>query len=160
MSLKISVDFTNVKESSGFNPKRMEAGDYLAEIVSVTKDKSKAGSEMLIFAFQLQEHKSAVYPYYIVLDDKSLWKLRNILVALGKKAPKGKASIDVERLVGSTLGVALEDDEYEGKEKSVIDSIFAASEIAGDPSAPAADEDEDSADVETGEDEDLDELDL
>lgn len=81
-------------------------------------------------------------------------------MALGKKAPKGKASIDVERLVGSTLGVSLEDDEYEGKEKSVIDSIFAASEIAGDPSAPAADEDEDSADVETGEDEDLDELDL
>lgn len=160
MSLKISVDFTNVKESSGFNPKRMEAGDYLAEIVSVTKDKSKAGSEMLVFAFQLQEHKSAVYPYYIVLDDKSLWKLRNILVALGKKAPKGKASIDVERLVGSTLGVSLEDDEYEGKEKSVIDSIFSANEIQGDATAAPADEDETSDDEETGEEEDLDELDL
>ena len=160
MSLKISVDFTNVKESSGFNPKRMEAGDYLAEIVSVTKDKSKAGSEMLVFAFQLQEHKSAVYPYYIVLDDKSLWKLRNILVALGKKAPKGKASIDVERLVGSTLGVSLEDDEYEGKEKSVIDSIFSANEIQGDADAAPADEDETSDDEETNEEEDLDELDL
>lgn len=160
MSLKISVDFTNVKESSGFNPKRMEAGDYLAEIVSVTQDKSKAGSPMLVFGFQLKEHKSAVYPYYIVLDDKSLWKLRNILVALGKKAPKGKANIDVERLVGSTLGIALEDDEYEGKEKSVIDSIFAASDLADDQGVAGEDDDDADDSKEETEDEDLDELDL
>lgn len=142
MSLKVSVDFTGVKEASGINPKRMAAGDYAATISKVTKEQSKAGNDQLVFLFTLKDHRTAVYPYYVGLDASTLWKLRNILLAVGAKAPKGKANIDVERLVGRDVGITLEDDEYEGKDKSVIDAVFSVKEL-DDESAPMADEPDD-----------------
>ena len=33
--MKRKVDFSNVKESSGINPKRVEEGDYLAKVIKV-----------------------------------------------------------------------------------------------------------------------------
>lgn len=157
MSLKVKVDFTNVKESSGINPKRMPAGDYKSTITSVERKTSKSDNEMLEFVFQLDDHRSATYPYYVVLNEKNLWKLRNILLAVGAKVPKGAANIDVSRLVGKGVGVSLEDDEYEGREKSVVDAVFDPSEIDDQPVSPEPEE----ADTDTDDEfEDLDELDL
>lgn len=162
---KIKVDLTNVKEQGKFNPKRLEAGDYLATITEVELGESKAGNKQLVFAIQVNDHRTAVYPYYCGLDEKQLWKLRNLLVACGFKAPKKALSIDTDRFVGKQIGIALEDDEYEGKEKSVIDSIFPAAEIA-DESGPATDDSDDDEDeipvaaAPVADDEDDDELDL
>lgn len=173
MSLKVSVDFTGVKEASGINPKRMAAGDYAATISKVTREQSKkSGNDQLVFLFTLKDHRTAIYPYYVGLDASTLWKLRNILLAVGAKAPKGKANIDVERLVGRDVGITLEDDEYEGKDKSVIDAVFSVKEL-DDESAPMADEPDDDEEDEKpakksqaaepeddNEEDELDELDL
>ena len=35
MAVKVSVDFTDVKDSSGINPKQMPEGDYKAKIKKV-----------------------------------------------------------------------------------------------------------------------------
>ena len=159
MSLKITADFTNVKDGGGFNSKRLPSGDYVATITKVEKKKSNAGNDQLVFSIQPNDHRSAVYPYYCGLVENQLWKLRNLLLASGVKVPKKKTSIDVERLVGVTNGLALEDDEYEGKERSAIDSIFAASEVETDDDEKATEEDDAEESTES-EDEDLDELDL
>lgn len=163
MSLKIKVDFTNVKESSGINPKRMPAGDYKAVITDITKRESNAGNQMLEVIFQLSNHRSASYPYYVVLDEKSLWKLRNILLAVGAKVPKGAANIDVARLKGKEVGISLEDDEYEGRDKSTIDAVFEASEIDDDGGGVEAEEEDDeetTGDIDDLDEDDLDEIDL
>lgn len=158
MAINVSVDFTNVTEGSGFNSKRLAAGDYTARIAAVVAGESKAGNKQLVFSIQPEDHRAAVYPYYCGLDEKSLWKLRNLLMAAGAKVPKGKAKINVEGLVGKVIGIALEDDDYEGKERSTIDSVFSASDVQSD-SAPAGKEPEDDAD-EDEDDDDLDEIDL
>lgn len=160
MALKITADFTNVKDGGGFNSKRLPSGDYIARISKVEKSKSKAGNDQLVFTITPDDHRSAAYPYYCGLEEKQLWKLRNLLLAAGVKVPKKKASIDVERLVGVAIGIALEDDEYEGKERSTIDSIFPANEVEGAEDEKGTEDEEDGEDTESTDEDDLDELDL
>jgi hypothetical protein len=133
------------------------------------------------FTIQVVDRASATYPCRVTLNEESMWKVRELLVACGMTVPKKRIKVDPEKLIGKELGMVLEDDEYEGKMKSVIDSVFPASDLDNDTDgddevdeedeeepaprkkapakktatkkAPAKDEDDD-------EDEDLDELDI
>lgn len=154
MSMKRRIDFSNVKESSGINPKHLEEGDYSAKIVKVEetmKEGDNGKVPMWNFHFQLEDMKSAVYPYYCKLQENQLWKLRNLLVAAGKQVPKKSVSVDPESLVGKVVAITLEDDEYEGKMKSIIAAVFPVEELTA-----TVDPDDDDDDLET-EDEDLEE---
>src|SRR3546814_21098838 len=99
---------------------------------------------MWVYGIQLKSDRRAVYPVYCVLDPKSLWKLRDVLVACGKKVPKKRLAIKGDVILNKEVGIFLEDDEYEGKPKSVITSCFPASEYEGadaDGTSDAAHED-------------------
>src|SRR3546814_10822850 len=64
--------------------------------------------------------------------------------ACGKKVPKKRLAIKGDVNLNKEVGIFLEDDEYEGKPKSVITSFFPASEYEGadaDGSSDAEDED-------------------
>lgn len=165
MALKVSVDFTNVKDSSGINPKQMPEGDYAAIIKKVeeVEKKDKSGKQLL-FTIGLLDHASVSYPYYCGYEANVLWKLRNLMISSGVNAPKKAFSFDAEKLVGKKLAVTLEDDEYDGKMKSVIAAVFPMSELEAEvDEEPAADADVDSPEVSTEAapaDEDEDELDL
>src|SRR3546814_8631654 len=99
---------------------------------------------MWVYGIQLKSDRRAVYPVYCVLDPKSLWKLRDVLVACGKKVPKKRLAIKGDVILNKEVGIFLEDDEYEGKPKSVITSFFPASEYEGaDADGSSDDEDED-----------------
>jgi|SRR5690625_1106749 len=168
MAVKVNVDFTNVKDASGINPKQMPEGDYPAVIrkVELVEKKNDPGSKQLLFTIGLKEHASVAYPYYCGFEANVLWKLRNLMIASGVKAPKKAFSFDAEKLVGKEFGVSLEDDEYDGKMKSVIGAVFPLSEIETDTAD--AEPEQDAGDVEgatseaadTPADEDDDELDL
>lgn len=167
------VDLTNVKESSGISKKRMPAGDYAAVITKVEDAISKKSGEdktpMYLFTIKLKENSGAVYPYYCVLQENQLWKLRNIFIAAGKTVPKKKLRIDPNSIVGKLIGVTLEDSEHEGKEQSEITGVFPAADLddsalsaSDDNDEPAEDSDDDDEDVSTpapaaSEDEDEDE---
>lgn len=164
MAVKVNVDFTNVKDSSGINPKQMPEGDYHAVIrkVELVEKKSDPSAKQLLFTVGLKDHASVAYPYYCGFEANVLWKLRNLMIASGVKAPKKAFSFDAEKLVGKEFGVSLEDDEYDGKMKSVIGAVFPLAELETDtedaePEADAGDVDE-AAD--TPADEADDELDL
>lgn len=129
MALKRKIDFSNVKESSGINPTHVEAGDYLAKVVKVLDAPAKDETPMWCYILELKERKSATYPYYCKLQENQLWKLRNLLVAAGKTVPKKAVMVNAESVLGSVVGITLEDDEYEGKQKSVIAAIFPPSEL-------------------------------
>lgn len=147
---KKALDFSDVKDGSIFSTTHLEEGDYSAKIIQVEDRESKDGEDMWVFAIQLNDRKSAVYPFYCKLVENQLWKLRNLLIAAGKSVPKKRVAVDPNSIVGKAIGVTLEDDEYEGRLKSSIAAVFPASELADDE-----DPDEDTAEeLELDEDED------
>ena len=142
------VDLSGVKDRGNFNPKRVESGDWAAKIVKVEDGESKKTEEFqYIFTFKLEKFSQYSYPYYCKLTENQLWKLRNLLIAAGINVPKKKMKLDPNKVVGRRVGVTMEDDEYEGKMKSVISAVFPASELADgeEPSSPDEDFDEDAA---------------
>lgn len=152
------LDFTNVKDSSGINPKHVEAGDYGARIIAVTET-LKDDVPMWRFDFQLHDMKSAVYPYYCKLQENQLWKLRNMLIAAGIQVPKKKVGVDPNKLVNKDVAITLDDEEYEDKMKSAIEAVFPISELDSPEPAGATssdDEADEEPDVAEGDDEELD----
>jgi hypothetical protein len=147
-STVINVDFSDVKESSGINPKQQAEGDYLTKIVKAEVTKTKSNDPMVLICFQDANMRSAVYPYYCTLTPNMLWKIRNTFIAAGLPVPKAKGKLDVSRLVGKEVGVTLEDDEYDGKMKSVISAVFHKDELE-----PTEAEDDDELDADVEEDE-------
>lgn len=145
-----TLDFSNVKESSGINPKHLEEGEYLAKVTEVRDDPAKDGEAMWNFIVALEDHKTATYTYYVKLVENQLWKLRNLFIAAGVDIPKKAVKIDPNKVVGKTICVVLEDDEYEGKMKSVIAAVMPKEEFEGweGDTAPADNEDEDDEDDE------------
>lgn len=141
MATPIVIDFTNTKDSSGINPTHQPAGDYRGKIMKCDVGPSQAGNPQVVYLIQDADRPSAVYRYNCPLSEKSLWKIRNILVAAGVSVPKKKVKIDPERIVGKEVGMSLDDDEYEGKMRSQIVGVFPASDLAEDSDDTATDED-------------------
>lgn len=140
------VDFSGVKDRGSFSPKRVKEGDYAARIVKVEDGESKKDqSFQYVFTIKLEAFSQNSYPYYCKLSENQLWKLRNIAVAAGLNVPKKRVKFDPNKVVGKAIGVTMEDDEYEGKVKSVIAAVFPVSELA------------DGAEVDDTDDEDFDE---
>lgn len=144
------IDFTNVKDGGNFNTKRQPEGDYRAKITNVTDSPAKDGVAQWLFTIQVG---AGTYPYYCKHQENQFWKVRNLLVAAGMNVPKKKVKVDPNKLVGKTIAVTLEDDEYEGKMKSVVSATFPLSELDDDsvPDEPddddATEDDEDEAPV-------------
>jgi len=149
VATKQTIDFSQTKDQSGFNPKRKDEGEYLGTITSFEDTKSKSGNAMWVFGVALKADRRATYPVYCLLGADQVWKLRNMMMAAGFAVPKRRITVDGNRLVGKEIGIFLEDDEYEGKPKSVIGSFFPASEYSG----PENDDDDSTEDEEYEEDE-------
>lgn len=152
-----AVDFSNVKERGNFNPKHIAEGDYAAKIVKVEDAESKKdGSFQYIFTIKVDKFSQASYPYYCKLQENQLWKLRNLAVAAGLNVPKKRMRFDPNKVVGKSIGVTLEDDEYDGKMKSVVGAVFPISELADGALVEDDNDDfdEDSAPVIAGGDDD------
>lgn len=148
-AVKKTLDMSNVKDRGPFNPKHVESGGYVAKITAVYASESKSGNEMWVFAFQPTDKRDAVYPYYCLLDPDNLWKIRNVAEAAGIAVPKKRIALDPNKLVGKTVGIELEDDEYDGKMKSVITQVMPQDQIDGDDDA----EDEPEEDLDDDEEE-------
>lgn len=130
---KRAIDFTDVKDRSVFNPKNVPEGDYLAVITSVTENESNSGNDQWVYSIELVNYdKGGTYPYYCQVDD-NLWKIRNLIMATGIEVPKRKIAVDPNKLVDKEIGITMEDDEYEGRMKSVIANVFPADEVEEEP---------------------------
>lgn len=133
---KRTLDFTNVKDRGPFNPKHKEDGEYTGKITAVyeteskVKDDGSGGDDMWVFAFQLDDDRTATYPYYCVMTENQLWKIRNLIESVGLKGPHSRATVDPNKLLNKPVGVMLITDEYEGKMKSVIDSFLAVNGVS------------------------------
>ncbi|MET0416576.1 MAG: hypothetical protein ABW022_11215 [Actinoplanes sp.] len=150
-----AVDLTDVKEGGGsFRPKRKPAGDYKAKIVKVEdhqpKDKDKGPG--WVFTIQVDGDARASYPYYVNPAPKEKWKIGQICRAAGMNVAGKRVNFNPNKLVGKAIGVALDDDEYEGRLKSVVDDLFPVSEVGPNANEGAPD-DAEYEEVDTAEDE-------
>ena len=148
------LDFTNVKDRGDFNPKHKAPGDYKLRIAAVTEGKSQQGNDMWTFTLTIPGDSTASYPYRCVLNENNIWKVRNLFIAAGVQVPKKRLAVDPNKIVGREIGGTLEDDEYEGKIKSVVESVFPVSDLDSDEPAGTGGEDEDVSDA------DLDEIEV
>lgn len=119
---KRRADFTNVKEGGAFRPRRKPEGDYEAKCVAVDDHefKNDPTKEGWVFTFKVKGDERSSYPVYASTDPKEVWKVRKMFMAAGIPVPKKAVLVDPNKLVGKSMGVSLEDDEYEGRMKSVI----------------------------------------
>lgn len=141
---QIVVDFTNTSDGSGYSQTRVRPGDYAGKVKSVEYGESKDNkTPMLTYALALANRPSATYRYNCPLTEKSLWKLRNLLVACGVNVPKKKLNVAgvAEKIIGKDIGMSLDDDEYNGKLRSQVTGVFSADELPQD-----ADDDEETVD--------------
>jgi len=139
------LDFTNVKERSQINPLRQAEGDYLGRIESVEDYVSQKDdtNEMWLFIISTPEDNGrATYAYYCGFTEKQLFKIRNLFVAAGVPVPKKMANLNPNKIVGKDIGIALVDDEYEGKPKSTIDVVFPAADLPDNAGELRGDDDE------------------
>jgi hypothetical protein len=144
MPESVVIDFTNVKDRD-FNIKHLPPGDYPAKITKVIDHQAKSGNDNWLYSFTITTGpgKGAVYPYYAGLDTEQAWKIRNIYAACGVTIPKKKVRLKREQVLNRTCAVTLDDDEYEGKLKSVIAAVIPLSDIGkGDEDVAEADEDD------------------
>lgn len=143
---KVRIDLSEAAEGGAFNPRNVEEGDYVGKIKACVVDISKQGNKQLVFTITADEVRGATYPYYCPLEGKGAWKTRNMIEAIGKKAPKAAASVDTDIFINKPIGFELVDDEYEGRMKSVINQVFPASDVTG-KGAEVDDDDEDEDDI-------------
>jgi hypothetical protein len=148
------LDFTNVKEGGGqFRKTRQVAGDYRGQITKVAEVAKKGDKDKKMWLFTIKVG-SGIYPLYCGFGPDELWKLRNLFVAAGKNVPRKMLNTDPNLIVGKTIGVTLEDDEYDNKKQSSIAATFPTSELSGED-----DDSDDEDDSEEDEDDEDDEED-
>lgn len=129
VATKRPMDFTNVKEQGNFNPKHREPGDYRLKIAKVDDHTSQAGNDGWVFTLKVEGDERATYPYHCGADEKQAWKIRKLFIAAGLQVPKKRVMVDPNKLLNKTIGAALDDEEYEGRLKSVIVDTFPADDV-------------------------------
>lgn len=148
------VDFSNVKDGGNFSKGRVPSGDYLATITKVEDAKSKDDVHMYLFTIKLKKFSAYAYPYYCKLSENQLWKLRNLLIAAGMTVPKKRLKLDPNKVVGKSIGVTMEDVEYEGKLQSEVAAVFPSAELVDGNVVDDDDDDDEYDEPETDEVED------
>lgn len=140
MAAKVkTLDFSGVKDGGGnFRPRRRKEGDYYAHIVAVADHESREKNPGWVFTIKVDGDARATYPYYCNFEANQLWKSRGLCIAAGLKVPSAKVKMDPNKLVGKAIGIALVDDEYEGRVKSVIDGVFPIDELSDAMNEPSS----------------------
>lgn len=159
-------------KGSGGGGVRIPEGDYLAKIIKAEQKEAKTGSQMIVWTFKILEgkYKGKKIKDNSVLVPKALFRLRNLLEALGVKVPEKTVKINFAKYVGEEIGLTIVDgEEYKNKIRSEVGDFIPADSVDADDD-DEDDEDEDDEDLdededdddddEDDEDEDLDEVDL
>lgn len=171
---KFKVDFTETesrggKKSSG-GRKHYPPGDYAVKCTRATLVKSsekETPGVQVTFKITSGAEKGGEVSDTLWLTPKSLWRLRNALEAMGIKIPSKAVNVDTSIMVGKTLAITLDDEEYENKVYSRVVDTFLISELEEveddeETEGLGTDEDDEEEEVEKGsdDDDDLEEIDL
>lgn len=138
MSRKLKLDFTGVESFQ-----RASEGEHVCKIVTADEKQSQGGNDMIVIAYEVikgEDKTARVFENYPLVD-ATLWKLKGMLQAIGMKAD-GKVQLDLDKLVGRTLIVAVKHEEYEGKTRARVDYVKRYTVEESDDDVVAEDEEE------------------
>ena len=144
MVKKISLDFSKVEESSGFNGRHIPEGLHRMKIAECVQTEAQDGTDMLVFTFVPTDpaYKSRRFPYYCKLQPNQLWKLRDLLVAAKVTVPGRVFTFNPQTVKGKILACEVQDDTYQGNLRSSVQGTYGL-EILDEDGGSASDEDED-----------------
>ena len=138
----------------GRKAQRFPEGEYKVKILKAEKDVNQnSGNSSLKLTMEIVEPKSfagKTITDYLTLTPKAMFRVGWVLDACGIKWSSKLLTLDLAKFKGKVIGIALFDDEYNGKIRSKIADYYSEDEVDGYLKAADDDADED-------EDEDLDE---
>lgn len=117
--MSINLDFSSIPSREP-----LAEGVYSFEIKSVEEKTSSTNKPMLLVRFDEQETGTAVFENY-VLEASCLWKLRELLDALGMEC-SGEISFEPEALIGEFVKAKVTQEEYNGEVRNRLKKVFAA----------------------------------
>ena len=120
----IKVDMRGVGEGGGA---RVEPGDYIVKAKKVAPKTSEKQKPYLEFTLAIAKgsSKGTIILDRCSLQSQALWRLRNVMQAMGTKVPEKVIKIKLKTLLGKEFGVTLDDEEYKGSTRSIVVDVFA-----------------------------------
>ena len=117
-------------------------GDYIAKLIDVSNDTSKAGNAMIVWCIQIiksvgdgdTKYDEWEDKMYTVMQDNAMWKMNEVLLAfaLGEVVDKRiVANFKKRDAVGRYCVITIKHEEYRGLPQAKIDSVKAHPEGAG-----------------------------
>jgi SAP domain/Protein of unknown function (DUF669) len=146
---KIKYDVRDVEPSRDFD-KPIPVGVYKMIISSAVIKPAKSGDKMLEIELEVPkgEHKGRKVWEYIVLNESSEWKLRQLIDSLGEKL---KGSLDTDKLIGKTLLAKIKHEPWERDNDDGETEIVVMSKVGSLLKPKSEDEEEEAEDEESEE---------
>ena len=121
------MKITNVNWDDVATGEVIPEGSYMARIDKVETRKSQQDKAYLGINFVIVEgdQEGRVVWQSISLEPRALWKLRQLLEALGHDLV-GMQEVDTDDLLGQEVGINVTHEEYEGQVRHRVNSFFAA----------------------------------
>lgn len=119
---EFEVDLSNTEGKRSF---RIPAGDYAMNCVNVEHQISSTGNPMYMWVFSVVEgdYAGREFRTYTVLKENALWKLAEVLEALGIGKAGDTVRFKKRDVIGKTVMGTLQDSEYNGTERSEITTL-------------------------------------
>ena len=117
---KRKLDLTNVETYT-----KMSEGIHRVKVASCEDKTTQAGDDMISIAFEAvngADKGCRVFDNF-VLTDKALWKLKQLLKALGIKCD-GKIVLDTDKLIGKQCEVEVFHEEYNGQLRARVNEYL------------------------------------
>jgi hypothetical protein len=151
-----SIDFSGVQSGGR---KKIPEGDYRFKVDKAYWDESEAGNDMVVFESVVAEGAQKGWRgwTYCAVTPKALWKLRQMLEALGVEVPEGKKlAVNPKKYIGLEHGGTVESEEYDGKKRSKITDIFHVDQLGDGEEEEEEETEEDDSEEEEEEEEESD----
>lgn len=162
------IDFSGVPKEikkGGGGGVKIPEGDYPGKILEgefhTSEEKGSSGIKW-VFQITKGKYKGKKLRGYTSLKPEALWSLRNLIHAATGKNVAGKAlNLDIDKLVGKAVGLAVQDNEYkkDGKTKitSEVNTCFPLADLEETEEEEEDDDEVDDDEVEEDDDEETEE---
>ena len=110
--VEVIADFTDVESGGDYLPE----GQYQAEVESVElKEGTRAEYLLWVFSSIELETKGMISTIMTSLSEKALWKLKEVIEALGGEA-EGPTEIDTDTYLGRVATITVAKETYTGED--------------------------------------------
>lgn len=110
-------------------------GNYAFKIVGAELGESNSGNEQWIVSCECTEDgqfEGAKQKIYFSLEPQALWKLAQLMDAIGVDVPDDDAELDPDDFVDKEFIGSVEENEYRGETNFRVQKFFSADEDAGE----------------------------